>query len=152
MNKPIGERLRSLLIEHPKGLTICDMSKIMGDPQETIQSALRRNYGFYVSNWQRIRVNHYRAVWSMVIVPASAPRPPNDGRLDDLEIDKDRKKREAKALKKQEALKRRIANAKIKAEMAIEKAQRKKIKEDIFYKPERTVWQSVAPWPKGEKA
>jgi len=71
----IGIRLRNLLLANPDGMTTRDISKIDGTPQDIVMSALERNYGFYVGDWEKVSAGKYRAVWRCVSVPASAEKP-----------------------------------------------------------------------------
>lgn len=73
-NKTIGVRLRELLLRHPEGLTINEMTKITKHPYDCISPVLHRTYGCYIAEW-RDHPDHYHlqvAVWKCVSVPANA--------------------------------------------------------------------------------
>lgn len=70
----VGNRLRSLLLDHPDGLTIDQMSRMTGHPYENVSPVLQHTYGCYISHWiDHPKLYHLEvAVWKCVKVPVNA--------------------------------------------------------------------------------
>jgi hypothetical protein len=126
---PIGIRLRELLLANPQGMTVREISKADGATQDLVISALRRNYGFYISDWQKVTTGLYRAVWSVVTVPAGAPKPMEYSECYDMkEALQQRKSELAKAKRLEESRKRALERKKAKLERDRIKAEEKQRK------------------------
>lgn len=136
----IGARLRKILLEHPEGMTIAQLSKIDGSPQDTITGALNRGYGFYVGGWTKLHGVHWRAVWMVVRVPDRAPKPVDAQDADQIEAEKQRKAIEYKRRQLAERERLKAIRAKLKRqrdeererhanEQAKIKAERKAVRE-----------------------
>ena len=72
-SKTTGPLLRDILLNHPDGLSVKELSKISGIPYDTAAAALRRTFGCYVAS--RIKKNNRIeiAIWKCVVVPENAP-------------------------------------------------------------------------------
>jgi len=73
-NTTVGVRLRSLLLDHPDGLTIDQMSRMIKHPYDCVAPVLHRTYGCYIAEW-RDHPDHYHLqvpVWKCVTVPVNA--------------------------------------------------------------------------------
>lgn len=110
----IGDRLRKILLDNPEGMTIAQLSKIDGSPQDVIMGALRRGYGFYVGGWTKLHGVHWRAVWMVVRVPDRAPKPVDAQDADQIEAEKQRKAIEYKRRQLAERERLKAVRAKLK--------------------------------------
>lgn len=157
--KQLGDRLREMLLERIIGMTVKEMSDLDGTPQDNVIAALYRGYGFYISGWQKVKANHYVAVWNCVRVPSDAPRPKVEHvRIDDTLAQQAREREERKKRKAKEREKQKAANAKLrelqKQERAKKRAEREAMKKQILdslpvveqYVPQRTRWVKTQPW------
>lgn len=125
----LGDRLRKLLLDNPLGLSVPQMSKLDGTPMDTIMGALYRNYGFYIGGWQKADTGKYRALWCVVRVPMSAPRPVEYAEcLDTKEAIKQRKMAEFKVRQHEQRELRKKANEQLRAQREIEKLAAKQRK------------------------
>ena len=88
----IGDRLRKILLDNPQGMTIVELSKADGSPQDAIISALYRGYGFYIGGWSKFNSVHLRAVWMVVRVPERAPKPAGYDDVTEKEAELQRKR------------------------------------------------------------
>lgn len=173
----IGKRLRKLLLDTPDGMTVRELSKADGAPMDVIISALERNYGFYIGDWQKAVAGKYRAVWRCIPVPASAPKPMEYAACFDTEESiNQRKQADYKAMqahnrevqervRKQFQAKRAAERLEEKARKAEAKAEMKRIELDVRknnglkkagtpaggdnYVPQKTVWVTPPPWARG---
>lgn len=175
----IGVRLRELLLANPDGMTVRELSKIDGTPQDVIMGALERNYGFYVGGWEKAVAGKYRAVWRCVPVPASAPKPMEYSECYDKEEARIQRQIEGrKEINAQLVAQRRKARLELKAQLAQEKLEAKQRKAEAKalreqakaeeraerlkrkhampaggagYVPQLTRWAPVQPWPEGAR-
>lgn len=71
------QTIRELLLKHPDGLTLREMSSITGITIDSLSNSLKRCYGCYVSHWRQARPEHQimAQVWKCVPVPENAPKP-----------------------------------------------------------------------------
>lgn len=120
----IGDRLRKLLLDGVGGMTVKQLSEADGTPQETVMSALYRNYGFYIGDWEKVRQGQYVAVWNCVRVPDKAKKPRGAfEQVDDYQAMMARKRDEYKKRKVEEREKQNAIRLKLHAERV---AQREK--------------------------
>ncbi len=119
MEKPIGERVREVLLANPAGLTVREISKLVGSPMDLVLACLRRTYGCYIVNFVPVKsgARQYNALWCCVAVPANATKPKystHPVKVVDDEMALAQKRRDARraAAKKQRA-KQKLANQKI---------------------------------------
>lgn len=164
-----GSILRKLLLANPEGMTVREMSKSYGIPQDVVSAALGRNYGFYVADWV-LRDDHtdYVSLWRCVPVPESPPRKrlPNPDRQFsyrakyrnaqlDRELEASRLKYEAerKRIREEKAAQKeakRMEREAAKAQRAAERAAAKKPKLEAAapagYVPQKTKWAFPPPW------
>lgn len=144
----IGNRLRKILLDNPEGLTIAELSKLDGSPQDVIMGALHRGYGFYIGGWTKMNGVHWRAVWMVVRVPDRAPKPADAEDVDKIEAEKQRKRIERTRREAEERERLKAARAKLKRqrdeererhakEQAEIKAQRKAVREQERIERER---------------
>ena len=110
----IGARLRKILLEHPEGMTVADLSKLDGSPQDTITAALYRGYGFYVGDWEKVNSVHLRAVWMVVRVPERAPKPTGYDDISEQESERQRKRIEYRRRQEEERERLKIVRARLK--------------------------------------
>ena len=80
MTSRIQNRIRQVLRDHPDGMTITAISKLVkpryGDPNPShVRSALRRMVDAYVDRWVPGVTRPYIEVWRVVPVPPHCPRP-----------------------------------------------------------------------------
>lgn len=146
MQKPtISEVVRGALLLHPQGLTVRELAKLTGYPQDLVIACLRRTYGCYIADFTRLsNTRQYSAIWCCVTVPPNATKPTASkfpaNVIDDVKEAADIKKRKAKReADKRERLMQKLANKRIR-EAAKEKPT------PTEYKPQRTVWVSVPSW------
>lgn len=145
MTKPIGEKVRDVLLANPQGLTVRDISKLVDSPMDLVLACLRRTYGCYIANFVPVRsgARQYNAVWCCVAVPANATKPKfstHPVKVVDDEMAKAQKRRNAhRAAAKKYREKQKLKNAKLKAEAKEKPTQPE-------YKPQKTVWVSVPSW------
>jgi len=135
MNGDTAKQLRTLLLQHPEGLEIWAIAKTLDREYTNIAKRLHATYGCYVKGW-----NGQRQVWACIPEPANAPRPPYVRKV----YVPFKPERLIKAYK-----------PKPKRESATARANRAEpITQDILeapaYKPQKTVWVPVAPWPTQE--
>lgn len=176
----IGVRLRELLLANPDGLTTRELSKLDGTPQDVIMGALERNFGFYVGGWEKAVAGKYRAIWRVVVVPASAPKPMEYAECYDAEEARIQRQRDGrKEINAQLAAQRRKARIELKAQREREKLEAKQRKAEAkalreqakaeeraerlrrkhglpaggdSYVPQKTVWVTPPPWAQGAQA
>lgn len=145
MTKPIGEKVRDVLLANPQGLTVREISNLVDSPMDLVIACLRRTYGCYIVNFVPVRSGsrQYNALWCCVAVPANAIKPKNSKRpvrVVDDEMAKAQKRRNAhRAAAKKYREKQKLKNAKLKAEAKEKPTQPE-------YKPQKTVWVSVPSW------
>ena len=146
----ISEALRKALLENPKGLTVRELSKVAGYTQDKVIACLRRNYGFYISQYIPHPVGYLNvvAVWCCVPVPTNPPKPPIGSLVvDEIRADEERRKLAKKEQKQRERLLQKRANEKIRAAAKAEKERLKQLKAiPPEYIPEKTVWVKVPSW------
>lgn len=129
IRNPIGVRLRELLLANPQGMSVRELSKADGEPQDIIVAALGRNYGFYIAEYQKVTTSTYRSIWRVIAVPPNAPMPVENAECcDTQEALKQRKKEldklERLAISKKRAQERKRAKIERDQRIAAEK-QRK---------------------------
>lgn len=143
MTKPIGEKVREILLANPQGLTVREISKILDTTMDLVIACLRRTYGCYIADYKPMnnQKTYVYAVWCCVSVPQNAQKP-KVGFRD--EVNEEARRRQAKARKeKAEArAKQQRINAELKA--AAKAAKQKPTQPE--YKPQKTVWVSVPSW------
>ena len=133
----IGTLVREALLGNPGGLTLKQISEVIGKSQDLVSSSLYRTYGFYISDWVLNENGNIGmiAVWSCVVVPASKPKPlvtedmkeyqRQYRQKNNAKLAEERKKRIAEMREKA-----KVANAKIRAEIEVNKAARKAQREE----------------------
>lgn len=152
MNGDTAKQLRTLLLAHPEGLEIWDISRALDREYTNVAKRLHATYGCYVKGW-----NGQRQVWACVPEPVNAPRSPyvrkpyvpyKPARL----LQEQAAARVARA----EPLTQDVLDAPAcgrshpheKMSKACE-ARTKQAREAAQpYTPQKTVWQQVKPWPK----
>lgn len=147
MTKPIGEKVREILLANPQGLTVREISKILDTTMDLVIACLRRTYGCYIANFVPVRsgARQYNAVWCCVAVPANAIKPAEfEGAVvvDDKQADAEKLAIARRAAAKKQRAKQKLANAKIKAAAKVSKEKPTQPE----YKPQKTVWVSVPSW------
>lgn len=70
MNSNTAHQIRALLLQHPEGLTVSDISRSLQREYTNIAKRLAATYGCYVLRWEGMR-----QIWACVPVPASATKP-----------------------------------------------------------------------------
>lgn len=143
--KTISEVVRGALLLHPQGLTVRELAKLTGYPQDLVIACLRRTYGCYIADFTRSSsgARTFNAIWCCVAVPANATKPLASSIPAEIVDDK----------QAEEAKKRKIRKGELLIERAQQKAANKRIREaakkkptPAEYKPQRTVWVSVPSW------
>lgn len=124
----LGDRLRKMLLINISGMTIKQMSDADGTPQESILSAMYRNYGFYICGWSKVRPHQYVAIWNCVRVPANSPKPKGTfEQVDVIEALKAREREERKKRRAEERAHEQEANRKLRAQLAAQREHDKEI-------------------------
>ena len=144
MTKPIGEKVRDVLLANPQGLTVRELSKLLGSPMDLVLACLRRTYGCYIREFVPAKsgARTYNAVWCCVAVPANPIKPAkfeDDLVVDDKQAEQEKRDIARRAAAKKQRAKQALANKKI----------RKAAKEKPTppeYKPQKTAWVSVPSW------
>ena len=145
MTKPIGELMREVLLANPQGLTVREISKLLGSPMDLVIACLRRTYGCYIREFVPAKsgARTYNAVWCCVAVPANATKPlASDYPFEvvDIKEAEDAKRRKLKReAAKRERISQQLANKRIR-----EAAKKKPTQSE--YKPQRTTWVTVPSW------
>ena len=145
MEKPIGERVRDVLLANPQGLVVRDISKLVDSPMDLVIACLRRTYGCYIVNFLPVKsgARQYNALWCCVTVPANATKPKystHPVKVVDDEMALAQKKRDARrAAAKKYREKQKLVNQKIKQAV-------KEKPTPPEYKPQKTAWVSVPSW------
>jgi hypothetical protein len=146
MTKPIGELVREVLLANPEGLTVRDVSKLVGSPMDLVLACLRRTYGCYIADFKPATngTRNFNAIWCCVAVPANAKKPLSfDGVfavVDDKQAEQQKRDIARRAAAKKQRAKQALANKKLKEKAAKEKPTQPE------YKPQRTTWVSVPSW------
>lgn len=140
MKKPIGELVREVLLANPQGLTVREISKLVGSPMDLVLACLRRTYGCYIHEFVPAKsgARTYNALWCCVTVPANPIKPAKFE--DDLVIDDKQAKQEKRDIA------RRAAAKKQRAKQALANKKLKEKPTQSEYKPQKTVWVSVPSW------
>ena len=125
MNGNTSLRLRALLLKHPEGLTIDVISRTLQREYTNVAKRLHATYGCYVLRWE-----DRRQIWACVPVPPNAIKPPH-----------------VKAVKAK-PVKAQSVKASVRAASAEPLTQSVLDAQPEPYKPQKTVWQYVKPWPK----
>ena len=77
--------IRDTLKQHPDGLKSSDISRLTGIDKRVVNKALEGVFGVYVDRWeQSTHRNTLAAIWVVVDVPETCPRPENTGRRNKL--------------------------------------------------------------------
>lgn len=144
MEKPIGERVRDVLLANPTGLTVREISKLVDSPMDLVIACLRRTYGCYIIKFvpSKSGARTYNALWCCVAVPANAIKPAEfQGAVvvDDKQADAEKRAIARRAAAKKQRAKQKLANQKIK-----QAAKEKPTPPE--YKPQKTAWVSVPSW------
>jgi hypothetical protein len=144
MEKPIGERVREVLLVNPAGLTVREISKLVGSPMDLVIACLRRTYGCYIVKFipSKSGARTYNALWCCVTVPTNAVKPAEfKGAvvIDDKQADAQKRDIARRAAAKKQRAKQKLANQKIK-----QAAKEKPTPPE--YKPQKTAWVSVPSW------
>jgi hypothetical protein len=124
-----AEEIREELLKSDDGLTIKQLSKIIGVPQDLIISTLssKSAYGCYVDRWidNESGFSNKVSVYKCVVVPSNAPMPRNQ-KLTEAQLEVKRKTaREHMASLTQLRKKQREKNAEIRATRDAEREERK---------------------------
>lgn len=155
MNGDTAKQLRTLLLQHPEGLEIWAIAKTLDREYTNVAKRLHATYGCYVKGW-----NGQRQVWACIPEPANAPRPPyvrkayvpfkperlakkastaaRVGRAEPLTQDV----LDAPTCTRSHPREQMSEACEVRTKQARETAQQ--------YKPQKTVWVPVAPWPTQE--
>lgn len=143
MTKPIGERVRDVLLANPQGLTVREISKLVDSPMDLVLACLRRTYGCYIANFVPAKsgARTFNAIWCCVVVPANAVKPAKfEGVVkvvdDEMALAQRRRNAQRAAAKKYRE-KQKLVNAKLKT---------KEKPTPPEHKPQRTTWVSVPSW------
>jgi hypothetical protein len=144
MEKPIGERVREVLLANPAGLTVREISRLVGSHMDLVIACLRRTYGCYIVKFipSKSGARTYNALWCCVAVPANAVKPAEfEGAvvIDDKQADAQKRAITRQAEAKKQRVKQKLANQKIR-----EAAKEKPTPPE--YKPQKTAWVSVPSW------
>lgn len=144
MEKPIGERVREVLLANPAGLTVREISKLVDSPMDLVIACLRRTYGCYIIDFVPVKTGarQYNALWCCVTVPANAIKPAEfQGAVvvDDKQADAEKRAIARRAAAKKQRAKQKLANQKIKQAV-------KEKPTPPEYKPQKTAWVSVPSW------
>jgi len=145
MTKPIGEKVRDVLLANPTGLTVREISKLVDSPMDLVLACLRRTYGCYIANFVPAKsgARTFNAIWCCVTVPVNATKPAKfEGVVvvvDDKQADAEKRAIARRAAAKKQRAKQKLANQKIK-----QAAKEKPTPPE--YKPQKTAWVSVPSW------
>ena len=144
MTKPIGELMREVLLANPQGLTVREISKLLGSPMDLVIACLRRTYGCYIREFVPAKsgARTYNAVWCCVTVPANPIKPAkfeDDLVVDDKQAEQEKRDIARRAAAKKQRAKQALANKKIR-----QAAKEKPTPPE--YKPQKTAWVSVPSW------
>ena len=73
--------IRDTLKQHPDGLKSSDISRLTGIDKRVVNKALESVFGVYIDRWEKsTHRNTLAAIWVVVDVPESCPKPENIGR------------------------------------------------------------------------
>lgn len=76
--KPVRQqKIRTLLREHPDGLTPLKLAEMTGLHPSNVRTALRSMPDVYVDRWTPGKRGQYEKVWVAVYVPEDCPHPKN---------------------------------------------------------------------------
>jgi hypothetical protein len=144
MRTSFGERTREVLLANPQGLTVREISKLVGSPMDLVLACLRRTYGCYIVKFipSKSGARTYNALWCCVVVPANAIKPAEfQGAVvvDDKQADAEKRAIARRVAAKKQRAKQKLANQKIR-----EAAKEKPTPPE--YKPQKTAWVSVPSW------
>jgi hypothetical protein len=149
MNGDTAKQLRTLLLANPKGLEIWAIANALGREYTNVAKRLHATYGCYVKGW-----NGQRQVWACMPIPANAPRPPY--------VRKPYVPYKPPRLVKKPSTASRVSRAEPLTQDVLDAptCTRGHSHEQIGearesaqqYKPQKTVWVPVAPWPTKEAA
>jgi hypothetical protein len=152
MNGDTSLRLRALLLQHPEGLDIGTISKTLQREYTNVAKRLHATYGCYVLRWEG-----QRQIWTCMPIPENAPRPPYVRKP--YTPFKPKRQAQGKTLdrvSRAEPLTQDVLDAapctrshphEVMSEAC--EARTKQARQAAKpYKPQKTVWQYVKPWPK----
>ena len=74
MRKSNQEALRSLLRLHEDGLTVTQMSELLGHKPDGIRTSLKCMVDAYIDRWIAYR-KQWTAVWCVIVAPEDCPKP-----------------------------------------------------------------------------
>ena len=145
MKQKFGERVREVLLANPTGLTVREISKLVGSPMDLVLACLRRTYGCYIAKFIPAKNGSrmFNAVWCCVTVPVNATKPTGFEDavvLDDKQADAQKRAIARQAEARKQRAKQKLANEKIRKAAAKEKPTPPE------YKPQKTAWVSVPSW------
>lgn len=76
MRKSNQAAIRTLLREHDDGLTVSQLTDLMGSNKNSVNASLKCMPDAYIDRWQTAgRQKYYSAVWCVVVPPENCPKP-----------------------------------------------------------------------------
>ena len=75
MRVTVTKRARAALREPPDGMTLEELSKMLGCTRSNVRKVLKNMPDVYIDRWEIAPRGQYKAVWCIVIPPTDCPRP-----------------------------------------------------------------------------
>lgn len=69
------DKIRSMILAAPDGLTTSQIAKQLGTTYKSIQKTMNNIYGVYIDRWDIPKRGQFAAVWMCVEVPPDVPHP-----------------------------------------------------------------------------
>jgi hypothetical protein len=81
MSMTVINSIRVALRGIPDGMTLNELSELLGRPQYNVRKVLKAMPDTYIDRWEIAPRKQYKAVWCIVVPPSDCPRP--DGAKND---------------------------------------------------------------------
>jgi hypothetical protein len=75
MRLSVIKSVRVTLRGIPDGITLEDLSELLGRSKYNVRKALKNMPDVYIDRWEAAPRGQYKAVWCAVIPPTDCPRP-----------------------------------------------------------------------------
>ena len=75
MRLSVIKSVRVTLRGIPDGITLEDLSELLGRSKYNVRKALKNMPDVYIDRWEVAPRGQYKAVWCVVIPPTDCPRP-----------------------------------------------------------------------------